>query len=46
MPGVSKCLCGCVCVCRHEQRLLPQGVGEVVVTDSAAYGDWVPTGQL
>lgn len=38
--GVCAYLCGCVYVCRRGRGSGPQGVGEMVVTDSAAYGDW------
>lgn len=39
--GVCAYLCGCVCVCGRSRSpgSCPQGVREVVVTDSAAYVD-------
>lgn len=35
-----------LCVQAQAEALAPQGVGKVVVTDSALYSDWAPTGQL
>lgn len=43
--SVRTCADASACVQAPAKALAPQGVGEAVVTDSALYSDWAPTGQ-